>query len=320
MGRYVANTAILAKIEATSGTDAAPVGATDAVLISEMSITPLDATLVQRNLIRPYFGNSEQLITTANVKASYSVELAGSGTAGTPPQWGKLLLGCACAEAQLTTPARVEYTPVNTALKTLTQYWHDDGVLHKLLGAMGNAKISAKVGTIPKLKFDWIGVDGGISTVANPAVVLTAWKTPPVMNKVSTVDITLGATYAAGVLTGGTVYPSTGLECDLGNKTSFFALLSQERVEITDRDSTGSMVLELTAAQEVTFMATVKANTTQSLALTIGTVAGNKVMLFFPAVQLIKPTKQDQNGVRLVGYELVPVPVVGNDDFRIICL
>lgn len=319
MSRYIKNTLVTAAIEATIGTDAAPTGAANAILISDASITPLDAQNIDRSLIRGSFGASEQLVGPASIKMSYSVELAGSGTAGTAPAWGKLLQACACAEGVLATPARVEYTPVSTGLKSATQNYYDDGVLHKLLATMGDFTLSAKIGERPLLKFDWIGLDGGIST-GNDTGTFTAWKKPVPMTKANVVDITLGATYAAGALTGGTVYSSTGLELKAGNQVGFNAMLGTETVDITDRESTGSLELELTAAQEVALMAAVKANTTQSLAITIGTTSGNKIILFAPAAQMLAPKKVDRNGKRLIGYDLRFMPVNGNDEWRIVHL
>ena len=82
-----------------------------------------------------------------------------------------------------------------------------------------------------------------------------------------------------------------------------------------------ALLVDLTAANEVTFMATVKANTTQSLALTIGTAAGNKMIIHAPAVQILNPSKQELNGSRLIGYDLRLVPTsagTGNDELRIV--
>lgn len=320
MPRYVRNTVILAKVETTAGTDASPTGAADAVLVSAMTINPLNAQNVNRDLVRGYFGGSEQLVATAFVTLDITVELAGSGTAATAPQWGDLLLGCAMAEASLSTPSRVEYTPVSSSLKTLTIYYYDDGVLHKMLGAMGTCKLSAKVGERPTLQFTFTGLDGGISA-ASASGTYTAWKTPPTMTKANVVDITLGCTYSAGALASGTVYPSTGLEIDWGNTVNYTPLLSSDRVDISQREMTGSLQLDLTAANEVSFMATVKANTTQSLGLTIGTAAGNKIIIHTPAMQLINPSKQELNGSRLIGYDLRFVPTAGgsgNDEIRIV--
>lgn len=319
MPRYIRNTIILAKPETTAGTDASPTGAANAILVSDMSITPLDAKNIDRNVIRGYFGASEQLVGTASVKVSFSVELQGSGTAGTAPALGNLLLGCAMAEANLSTPNRVEYTPISSALKTLTIYYIDDGVIHKLLMAMGSCTLSARVGDRPMLKFEFTGLDGGVSAgSATPAY--TNWKTPVAMTKANVVDLTIGATYSAGVLSGGTAYPSTGIEINLGNSVQYTPLLSSERIDITDRSVSGSTELDLTAAQEVTFMGTVKANTTQSMALTIGTVSGSKLIIHAPAVQMLNPKKVDLNGTRMIGFDLrlVPTPAgSGNDELRL---
>lgn len=317
MPRYIRNTLVLFKIETTAGTDAVPTGASDACLVSDLSINPLDATNVDRDLVRPYFGGSEQLVATANIKASITVELAGSGTAATAPQWGDLLLACAFSEALLATPNRVEYSPITTSLKTGTLYWYDDGVLHKAFGVMGNVKLMAKAGDRPKLQFDFVGVDGGISAASTTGT-FTAWKVPPTMTKANVVDVTLGCTYATGALSGGTSYPSTGLDLDVGNSVQFVPTLSYESVDVTDRNVVGNVQFDLSAAQEVTFMGNVKANTTQSLGLTIGTAAGNKIIVYAPKVQLINPTKQDVQGRRFIGYQLRLVPNSGNDELLIV--
>jgi hypothetical protein len=251
---------------------------------------------------------------------SYSVELAGSGAAATPPAWGQMLQGCAVAEGVLTTPPRVEYTPVSSGLKTLTQYYYDDGVLHKLLSSMGNCTLSAKVGERPMLRFEWTGLDGGIAETPNVAGTFTAWKKPVAMTKANVIDITLGPTYAAGVLTGGTGYNSTGLELNFGNVVNFSAMLSTETVDVSDRQASGTIELELSAAQEVALMADVKANVTKSLGFTIGTTTGNKVIVYLPAAQLTNPRKSELNGKRLIGFDVRAVPVNGNDEFRFVCL
>ena len=320
MPRLIKNTIVTAKVQTTAGADAAPTGAANAVLMSEGSITPLDAQAIDRSLIRGYFGGSEQLVGPASVKLTYAVELAGSGVAGTAPAWGQLLQGCAVAEGMLTTPARVEYTPVSTSLKMLTQYYYDDGALHKLLDSMGNCTLSAKVGERPMLRFEWTGLDGGIAVAPNATGVFTPWKKPVALTKANVIDITLGGTYAAGALSGGTVYNSTGLELNFGNVVNFSAMLSTETVDISDRQSTATIELELTAAQEVAMMASVKANETQALGFTIGTAAGNKVLVFGPAAQLTNPRKSELNGKRLIGFDVRLVPVNGNDEWRIVVL
>lgn len=318
--RKIRNTVILAIVAAIAGADAAPTGAANAILVAEMSITPLDAQNIERTNMRGSFGANAQLVGPASVKCSISVELAGSGTPGTPPAWGQLLQGCAIAEGILATPARVEYMPVSTGLKDLTIYYYDDGVLHKLVGAMGTCTLTAKVGERPMLKFEFTGVDGGISATPNVVSDLTAWKMPVAMTKANVVDITIGCAYAAGAITGGQIYPSNGLELMFGNQVEFDANLSTEEVDISDRQATGSMDLKLSAAEEVAFMAKVKQNQLQTLGFTIGLTGGNKILAYASSMQMTNPKKVDVKGKRYCGYDLRFLPATVNDEFRLVCL
>ena len=67
MPRYARNALILAKVETTAGVDAVPTGAANALLVANLTINPLKANNVSRDLIRPFFGGSEQLVGTATV-------------------------------------------------------------------------------------------------------------------------------------------------------------------------------------------------------------------------------------------------------------
>lgn len=316
MARYTRNSAILAKIETTEGTDSIPTGASNALLVSDMTINPLNAQNVDRSLVRNYFGASEQLVGTAFLEVSFSVEFAGSGTAGTAPAWGPLLRACGFAESGLVTYAA--YTPDTPAnQKSVTIYYYDDGVLHKLLGAKGNVQIAMGVGERPVLKFAFTGKDGGITATALPSTTLTGWKSPLVITDTNTSDVKLGGTYSAGAVSAGTAYTSRGLELNCGNNVQFTPLLGGEYVDVTGREVTGSLQLDLTAAQEVTFMGTVKANTLAAISLEHGATSGFIVGVYMTAAQLINPNKQDVNGRRLIGYDLRSVPSTGNDDLII---
>ena len=72
---------IVIETESTYGTDAVPDGA-DAVRVKNLDITPQSSDVVSRDLIRPYLGASQQLLANTRVECTFSVELAGSGTAG----------------------------------------------------------------------------------------------------------------------------------------------------------------------------------------------------------------------------------------------
>lgn len=319
MPRYIRNAAILAKSEVTYGVDPVPTGAANAILVSNMSIA-YNYNNVNRDLVRPYFGGSEQLAGTRNVEISFDVELAGSGAAGTAPAYGALLRACALAET-VTAGNRVEYAPVTAGQGSATLYFHDDGVLHKVLGARGTVELKMGMGERPLMSYKFIGLDGGASAAANPALTLTAWRAPVVITDPNAGDITFGCTYSAGALSGGTTYPSRGLMLNLGNDAKHIPLLGGESVEITNREVTGSCALDLTAANEVSFMDAVNANTLISLGFQFGTAAGARALIHAPSVQRTNPKKEDQDGVRLIGFDLRLLPsTAGNDEFRLVVM
>ncbi|SCX40441.1 phage tail tube protein [Nitrosospira sp. Nsp1] len=317
MARYARNSIILAKIETTPGVDAVPTGAANAILVSNLSINPLNANNVPRDLIRPYFGGSEQLVGSASVEVQFDVEISGSGTAGTAPAWGPLLRASAFLETE-TAAARVEYTPITVNQESLTVYYHDDGVLHKLLMAKGDFTMKMGIGERPVFSFKFTGLDGGVTAVSNPSPTLTPFKKPLVITDPNTGDILLGCTYATGALTGGSSFPSRGLEITMGNAVVYTPLLGGESIDITNREPSGKAQFDLSAAEEVTFMGDIKTNNTQSIGFIHGTTAGNKILVHAPVCQLINPSKQELNGRRLFGCDLRIMPSAGNDDLRIV--
>ena len=317
--RYIRNTAILAKIESTYGTDSTPTEGANALLVSNVSINPLSAANVDRDLVRPYMGASEQLVGPANIELSFDIELSGAGAAGTAAAYGPLLRACGFAET-LSASIRAEYNLVTPVADSVSIYYFSDGVKHIAKGCRGTLLLKMSAGGRPVLSFKFLGLDGGVTAASPSALTLTAFKTPTVISEPNTGDLTFGATYTAATptLTGGTGYPSQGIELDLGNAVNYTPLLGGESVDISQRQVTGKILLDLTAAQEVTFMASVKANTLQSLGLMHGTTAGYKVMIFMPAAQLINLSKSEVNGKLMIGYDIRALPSSGNDELKIV--
>lgn len=317
--RYIRNTAILAKIESTYGTDSTPTEGANALLVSNVSINPLSAANVDRDLVRPYMGASEQLVGPANIELSFDIELSGAGAAGTAAAYGPLLRACGFAET-LSASVRAEYNLVTPVYDSVSIYYFSDGVKHIAKGCRGTLSLKMSAGGRPVLSFKFLGLDGGVTAASPSALTLTAFKTPTVISEPNTGDLTFGATYTAATptLTGGTGYPSQGIELDLGNAVNYTPLLGGESVDISQRQVTGKILLDLTAAEEVTFMASVKANTKQSLGLMHGTTAGYKVMIFMPAAQLINPSKSEVNGKLMIGYDIRALPSSGNDELKIV--
>lgn len=118
MALFMRKAVLTAKIESTYGTDAAPAGA-DAVLVRNLSVNPMNANLVGRDVVRPYYGNFEQIPVNASVECSCEIELAGSGSAGTAPKWSTLLRACAFALTLLASAHSGTATAATTTSVTL---------------------------------------------------------------------------------------------------------------------------------------------------------------------------------------------------------
>lgn len=315
MTRFIRKTIVLAKIETTAGTDSVPVGATDAILISNATFET-SYNNVDRNLIRGYFGGSEQLAGSRCVKINFECEISGSGTAATAPAWGKLLQGCAFAE--VTGATFTTYTPITDTLKTLTIKYYLDGMLHTALGCMGTVELSMGEGERPLYKFTFTGIEGGNSATSNPTPTLTAWKAPTVITDPNTGDIKLGSSYATGAITGGTAYASRGLSINVANDVKFMAMLGSQYISITNRAPTGQIQIELNVADEVAMLTAINANTTTTFSFEHGTSAGYKVAVYCPVVQRINPKNVDYQGVAQLGMDLRLLPSAGNDEMIII--
>ena len=151
---------ILCKSEASYGVDITPAG-TDALLVRSLDVTPIEADVVSRDLIRNYLGNSEQLLAQTRVSISFQVEMAGSGTAATAPRFGSLLKACGMAETITAAAVTGSATAGNAGAITLAagaSAVNDfyNGMVISITGGTGNGHIglitdyvgSTKVATV----------------------------------------------------------------------------------------------------------------------------------------------------------------------------
>ena len=318
--RLIRNTVILLKPESTYGTDPVPTGAANAMVVSNLSINPFNATMVDRDLIRSYLGASESLVGSRFVDLSFDLELVGGGTVAVAPAWGNALLACAMAET-VTATFRVDYTPVSSAFGSCTIYWYDDGLLHKATGARGAPVFKLGINNRPVMSFKFTGLYSTPTVASNPSTTITAWKAPQLISEANTLDLTFGGTHATGTapaITAGTPYPSQGIEVDMGSKVDFNPMLGGETVDFTARTATAKVTLDVTPAQEAAFYTAADAATLQTVGMSHGTVANHKVLVWLPSVQITNVQKAEANGKRLVTLDLRCLPsATGNDEVRI---
>jgi hypothetical protein len=308
MALLARKTYILAKAEATVGTNSSPAN-TDAVLVKSLELTPLAGDVVSRDLIRGYLGNSESLIASTYVELKFDVELAGSGTAGTAPRYSNLLLACGTA---LTTVASTSntYAPVSSSFGSSTIVYNSDGLNHVLTGCRGSFSISAEVGQIPTLSFSMVGVYNSPTDSSPVSASYTGQATPLVFRQ--------GNTSAFSVFSYSGLLQS--FEFDLANSTVYRQLVgsSAGEVLITDRKPAGSCMIEAPTIATKDFFGIALGTATGALTFTHGTTAGNRVVFNSPQTDITTPAYGEQDGVRMLNLPYVSVPTTsGNDEFSL---
>lgn len=111
--------ALLSKIETTYGVDPTPTATLDAILMSNLTVSPMEMTLVQRQNIKSYMGNNPSVLAAIYAKISFDVEMAGSGTAGTAPAYDELLRACGMSATTLAAPSTGTATAGSVGSMTL---------------------------------------------------------------------------------------------------------------------------------------------------------------------------------------------------------
>jgi hypothetical protein len=296
--------AILAKIETTYGTDSVPTGAANAILTRGIKFHPLKMNMDQRNLIRPYFANFEEIPGSAFGEFEIEVEVQGSGAAGTAPSFGVLLRACAHSET-ITPSVRVEYSPISDAEEALSCYYYKDGNLYKLLGVKGNVMLELTAQKILVWKFKFIGLRQAVGVAALPSVTLTGFKKPLAVNKANT-QFTLHG-FAAAL---------ESLSFDAATQMPYVNRPNREAVDFTGRQSSGQVVIEEPLQSAIDFYDRAYQVTTGALSLTHGTAAGLRFKMDAAAVQVGEPDESEVNNVAMIGMPLRFMPTAGNDEYK----
>ena len=300
---------ILIETESTYGTDPTPDGA-DAVLVRDLNITPQQSDTVSRDLIRPYLGASEILLANTRVECTFSVELAGSGTAGTAPQYGKALQACGLSETVVAATS-VTYAPVSSNFDSVTIHYNIDGVRHKVTGARGNFTLNANVGEIPTIDFTFTGIYNAPDDSALPTATYANQATPLIFKNGNTDTFSL-LSYS-GCL--------QSVNMDLGNSIVYRELIGCDKeVLITDRSANGTVVVEApTIAQKDYFAAALTDGTLGNLTFQHGTAAGNIVDFSSTRVDIGDVSYSDQDGIAMLNMPYTAIPsTAGNDEFSLI--
>lgn len=269
---------ILAKTEgANYGVDPTPVKASDAILTTMPTFEVVGKTITRKPVL-PHFGEIGRVNIGEGLKIAFQCEVAGSGTATTPPRIGPLLISSGFTQA--IDADSVDYTP-NSTLDTTgcTIYFYVDGRLHKMLGCVGESvKISAKANEYATIDFSMVGLYAGshATDVALPSDPTFLQGSPPVVKSAA---VTIGAYSPL----------ASALELELANtigkSISVNAANPVTRYRITNRSVKGSLDPEAVALSVWNPWSLWDAGTASAIAMTIGASAGNRMLISVPVAQ-----------------------------------
>jgi hypothetical protein len=297
---------LMVALEGSYGTSATPIG-TDALLVLDPSLTPLDAQVIERAIIDPAFGRvRSRILAQRKMGLAFGVEATGSGTAGTAPKYGPLLQACGLSLATVASTSNT-YSPATPATDSVTLNHNWDGNKHEGTGARGTFELAMTAGEIPRFNFTMTGIYGnGPTDVAFP--------TPTYTNQAQPLDVSASNTTSVSVAGLSACMAEFSLNCN--NTIEFFDHAGcTKQARITDRMVEGSITIErpdLLSTKD--FYAQAIAGTTGSISFTHGTTAGNRMVVTISTANFGPPEPADLRGIAGLKIPFVALHTAGSSN------
>lgn len=306
MPLYYRKLAILAKNETTAGTDAAPTGAANSMLVTNVVIKPLQQELEERNVASPYGGASDSVIVAGWSSIEFETEIAGGSAAGTAPKWGPLMRACSFAEV-VTAGVDVTYSRVSSGTDRVTIYAYLDGVLHKLVYGAGDVSFKFAARKIPRAKWTFTGLFVPMADAALPTTVYTNWVKPLAVNKANSPQAKI---YATDVV-------AEQMEFNSGNQVTYRNLVGFEGTVIPDHKGAGRVVVEMPTVATLPVVANINSGVTNTMLIVHGVMPGNIVEVRAANAQLTNPDYTQSDGMTMLQAAATFLPNASGVDFTV---
>jgi len=284
---------VLPKIETAYGEDSSPDGASRVYTTTDLTATPYQGDTAQRERLKPSFGAYAEVNVGPNSQLQFSVPLSGSGTVGTPPTFGPLLRACGLSET-VEEGVSVTYQPVTDDPESCSIYYNMDGVLQKMLGCRGTVVLNANGGSFPTLQFTMTALYARPITQAAPTLSAIDQADEIPVNQQNTVGNVHGHEACMSSMT-----------LTEGNTVEYFNRVNCERIDITDRETTGAVTIDAVRPDVKDYFEAIESHQGVVLApvsMTHGKTAGNIIEVAGPKVQLSNLSPGDDRG--RMQYEL----------------
>jgi len=262
---------ILVKEESSRGVDSSPTGALNSIPYIEPISPEYDVQDIERNNPLNSLSPINGLVGKKSIKLGFKSAFYGSGSLGVAPRIGDVLEMCGFGET-VNASTNVIYAPISSNFKTATVKQYLDGLLHVALGAVGNLKVSGKVGEPIYFETNLQGLyqDDADSAIVTPAYG-SNFNTPPQF---------LGVTFSFDSVT---TFILREFNIDMGQEIIPRESAAEEHgfanFMLGKRKPTGNIIIELESKATYDFMAKMEAGTKLSASIQTAINSGNELKI-----------------------------------------
>lgn len=303
---------VLVKVSAAAyGVDQALVAA-DAVAVFDVNYSTEYSKTTMKEA-RGYPGGAADKTTGGYQKLTFKAYVRGSTAKDVPTPNGKLLRLCGNSET-ITATTSVTYAPATDSFEHGTIYYYvggANGVLHKLTGVRGSAKLVTKVGDLDYYEFEFMGLDNGpVAAGALPAV---SWVglTTPMHTAANTVDTMTLFGQSVGM---------ANMTVTLGNKFSHMHVTGEEEIAFESREGSVDISIVEPNPTVINWWTKARAGDQGALAYQRGKVAdvANILVVNIPNLQLSSVSRRKDAGKLFLDIKMSIVPTAKNSDYTLV--
>jgi hypothetical protein len=311
------NRVLLAKVEDTYANPALTFAGTDAMLVSNLDVTPLDGNMIDRELVLPALGNRPKITGQRLFRLSFDVELTVGTALGIVPKWGKLLVACGFSETPVAATS-VTYAPATKPAANNSSVAFDvnvDGNRHVGRGGRGTATFVLEAGELPRVSFEFTCLYSAPTATAATAPNFSGYDPDPIIvNSQNTTAVKIGDFVAC----------MQSFNLAMNNVLPVRQLAGcTEQVLFTNREPNGEMVVEAptigaNGASANDFFADSVAQTLRKFEWRHNATSGQSIYFEMPTCSVENPTYSESDEIVMMNLPIYPQPTsAGNDEIKL---
>jgi hypothetical protein len=290
---------VLIKAESPYGTEAVPVGGTDALQAIGFQWTgPAKAQTDELKYAAGWYGARDKFVVSLTRECGFELPWMGTAIAGTNFAAAYLAVMRSGGLAAVVAPGTsVTFSPVNSGEEGATVRVNEDGYLCKMFGSRASLRWVWTEGKVPRLMVGMQGLYVRPTDEVPPAATLPTLAKPVGFTKSNTI-VTLGAL----------ALKCSSIELDAGRSWEYRNHAGVEDIAPVDALPSLSITFELPTVASKNIQQELEQTTEQACTITHGTVAGNIATTNMPRCQMADLSFKTERGQKFctAKYELLP--------------